>query len=208
VVAGTGCGDPCLWHDRTVAGLFTIDDLYAVARCVADSWRSGEDRDWTARAGTLEWSCARTANHAIDTLIAPAFFLASRRTDRYPDGGWSPGDDATPDRFIDAVEMGARLLGGAVAGADADATALLFRRPPTVGAPADFAPRGALELVLHAQDVCRGLGVDLQPPREACEHLRQHVEGWPFWGSYWPNLSMTGDPWIDLLTSTGRLIQS
>jgi hypothetical protein len=188
-----------------VAGIFTVRALYDVAECVADAWRSVVDGDWSVQAVTLEWSCARTANHAIDTLIAPAFFLASRRTDRYPDGGWSPGDDATPQQFVDGVEVGARILGGVVSGAPEDAEALLFRMPPTIGFAADFAPRGALELVLHAQDVCAGLGVDLQPPRDACENLRQHVSGWPFWGSHWPNLSMAGDPWIDLLKSSGRV---
>ena len=187
-----------------MGGVFTVHDLYRVAECVAGAWGSAVERDWSVQAGTVEWTCARTANHAIDTLVAPAFFLASRRTDRYPEGGWSPGDDATPQQFVDAVEMGARLLGGVVSSAPEDAEALLFRMPPTIGVAADFAPRGALELVLHAQDVCAGLGVDLQPPRDACENLRRHVSDWPFWGSYWPRLSMTGDPWLDLLESSGR----
>src|SRR5215212_8590062 len=95
-------------------GVFTVRDLYDVAGCVAEAWGAGIDLDWSARAGTLDWSCVKTANHAIDTLIAPAFFLASRRTDRYPEGGWSPGDDAAPAQFVDAVEMGGRLLGGVV----------------------------------------------------------------------------------------------
>ena len=188
-----------------MTGVFTVRDLYDLADCVADAWRSGMDRDWSVQAGTLDWSCVETANHAIDALVAPAFFLASRRTDRYPDGGWSPGDDATPQQFVDGVELGARLLGDVVSGAPTDATALLFRTPPTVGVAADFAPRGALELIVHAQDVCAGLGIDLQPPRGACENLRQHVHEWPFWGSYWPRLSMSGDPWVDLLTATRRL---
>jgi hypothetical protein len=147
----------------------------------------------------------RTADHAVDTLIAPAFFLASRRVDRYPDGGWSPGDSATPQQFVDGVEMGARLLAAVVSDAPADAKALLFRVPSAIGTAADFAPRGALELVIHAHDVCAGLGVDFDPPRQACENLRQHVSAWPLWGSSWPPLSMTGDAWTDLLESSGRL---
>ena len=187
-----------------MAAIFTVQDLDDLAECVVRAWGSALDRDWSARAGTLEWSCARTANHAVDTLIAPAFFLASRRADRYPDGGWSPGDDATPQQFVDAVAMGARLLGGVVSGSPPDARALLFRNPPTIGGPEDFAPRGALELVLHAHDVCAGLGVDLRPPHDAVENLRQHVAVWPFWGSSWPHLSMAGDPWTDLLEASGR----
>ena len=79
--------------------------------------------------------------------------------------------------------MGARILGAVVAETPKDAGALLFRYPPTIGIAADFAPRGALELTIHAHDVCSGLGVEFEPPRHACERLRQHVKGWPFWGT-------------------------
>lgn len=185
---------------------FSVEDLYEVAGAVAEAWRGGLNRDWDARAGTLEWSCRQTADHAVDTLVAPAFFLASRKTDAYPDGGWSPGVEAAPEAFVDGVEMGARILGAVVSAAPPDARAIIFRRPVTVSPPADFAPRGALELVLHAHDVCSGLGVEFEPPRPACEKLRQHVQSWPFWKpDFWPPLTMTGDPWHDLLRSTHRV---
>ena len=188
-----------------MAGIFSVQDLYEVAASVADAWREGVAKDWSVTAGTLEWSCTRTANHAVDTLLAPAFFLASRRTDRYPSAGWSPGDSASPQEFIEGVEMGARILGAVVAETPKDASALLFQNPPTIGIAADFAPRGALELIIHAHDVCSGLGVEFEPPRHACENLRQHVKGWPFWGTYWPALSLEGDPWTDLLQSSRRI---
>jgi hypothetical protein len=61
------------------ADVFSTDDLHELSARVATAWRAGADRDSSAPAGTLEWSCARTADHAVDTLFAPAFFLASRR---------------------------------------------------------------------------------------------------------------------------------
>lgn len=189
---------------RGVAGVFTVDDLFAVGSAVARSWADGVGRDWTVKAGTLDWSCAHTAAHAVDTLIAPAFFLASRRTDRYPDAGWAPGPESRPEAFIEGVEIGVRILAGVVETTPADVRALLFHNFGTVAAPVDFVPRGALELVLHAHDVCAGLGVTFAPPAEACEHLRAHVADWPFWGNYWPQLRMEGDAWDDLLVSTGR----
>lgn len=120
-----------------------------MAGSVVDAWRTGLDRDWSARAGTLEWSCAKTADHAVDALMAPAFFLASRRTDRYPAGGWSLGGAAQPEMFIEGVEVGARILGSVVATTPDDVRAILFRHYGTLGRPADFVPRGALELVLQ-----------------------------------------------------------
>ena len=184
---------------------FAVRDLLVVTASVADAWTRGLDADWTAQAGTLEWSCARTAAHAVDTLVAPAFFLASRRTDRYPSGGWSSDEPTSPEELVEGVETGGQLLAAVVAGTPPDVRALLFQRPPTLGTPADFAPRGALELIIHAHDVCAGLGVEFDPPRDACENLRRHVSGWPFWGSYWPALSMKGDPWLDLLRASQRL---
>ena len=185
---------------------FTVEDLEEVAVCVAEAWAQGSSRDWTVLAGTLEWSCQQTANHAVDTLIAPAFFLASRRLDRYPEGGgWSPGDNAPPEAYVEGVQLGTRILAGVVRDTPEDVEAILFRTPRTIGRAADFAPRGALELVIHAHDVCAGLGIGLEPPRTALEHLRQHVKDWPFWGSYWPHLSLDGDPWTDLLSVSGRL---
>lgn len=188
-----------------MTSVFSVDDLYAIAECVAAAWSGALDRDWTARAGVMEWSCAKTADHAVDTLLAPAFFLASRRTDAYPEGGWHPGEDAPPEAFVAGVEMCARILGGVVASTPEDVRALLIQHSGTIGRPADFAPRGALELIIHGHDVCTGLGVELDPPREACDHLRQHVRDWPFWSGYWAPLSMAGDPWIDLLQASGRL---
>ena len=53
---------------------FSTGDLEIVSALAGAAWR----------AGTLEWSCTRTADHAVDTILAPAFFLASRKLDGYP----------------------------------------------------------------------------------------------------------------------------
>jgi hypothetical protein len=70
-----------------VGGPFSREDLDAVAELVVGSWRSGLDRDWSVPAGTLEWSCGRTADHTVDSVLAIAFFLASRKQDGYPEWG-------------------------------------------------------------------------------------------------------------------------
>lgn len=82
--------------------MFSTDDLHELSALVATAWSAGADRDWSAPAGTLEWSCARTADHAVDTVFAPAFFLASRRQDAYPDMGaeFSVGPDPRPEQLV------------------------------------------------------------------------------------------------------------
>ena len=49
---------------------FTRDDLDQLAALTAATWRSGLDRDWSAPAGTLSWSCTAAADHMIDAVMA------------------------------------------------------------------------------------------------------------------------------------------
>jgi hypothetical protein len=185
-------------------GPFTPDDVEELAGDVAGSWRAAAGLDWSVPAGPVEWSCTATAVHAVDTVVAPAFFLASRRQDRYPDGGWSPSEDASPEDLADGLEMVSRILAAVVRSADPEVRAIAWRRPVTLRPPADFAPRGGLELLLHAHDIATGLGVPFEPPSGPCERLREHVRDWPFWNDPWAPLAMTGDPLDDLLRASGR----
>jgi hypothetical protein len=187
---------------------FTADDMAALTDAVVRAWRAGAGGDWSQPAGSLEWSCTKTADHAIDCVLAPAFFLASRRENRYPDGGWTLGDDPTPDVLIDALPMASRVLTGVVMATDPATRAILWQWPePHLAPPADFLPRAALELALHGFDVCRGLDVVFAPPTDAIDHLRRHTAGWPFWtmsGLGWSPLTLDGDPWDDILRASGR----
>ena len=47
---------------------FTVDDLYELSNLFATTWSSAAERDWSVRAGTLEWSCTRTADHTVDCV--------------------------------------------------------------------------------------------------------------------------------------------
>jgi hypothetical protein len=107
-----------------------------------------------------------------------AFFLASRRTDGYPEWGWTvPGTRA-----------------------------VIWRRPRVeVRGPEDFPARGGLELVLHGHDVCAGLGVPLRPPPAEIARLIEHTRGWPHWQAPgWRPVASGGDPWAELLAAAGR----
>jgi hypothetical protein len=186
---------------------FTCEDLEELAALVAQAWRAGADRDWAARAGSLGWSCTRTADHVIDTVLAPAFFLASRRTDDYPVGEpFTLGADPQPADLADGVEMAARILAAVVTAAPADVRAIIWRFPVVeTRPPDDFVPRGGLELALHAHDIGCGLGIPFVPPADLCERLRAHTQAWPHWTAPgWSPPAMEGDPWVDLLQASGR----
>ena len=109
--------------------VFTADDLLALGGYVAERWTAGADRDWSVPAGTLEWSCTATADHAVDCVFAPAMFLASRRTDRYPDVPiFTAGPDATVAQLVESLAVMCRILVDVVAGADPDRPADPLRR--------------------------------------------------------------------------------
>ncbi|MEA3056424.1 MAG: hypothetical protein QOD30_1856 [Actinomycetota bacterium] len=189
--------------------MFTCDDLELLSESVAAAWTSGIDRDWSRPAGSVEWTCTKTADHAVDCVIAPAVFLASRRTDAYPaGGGWSLGTDATPATLIEALHIVTHLHVALVSTTDPSVRAILWRRPSArVAPPADFPPRAGLELALHAHDVCAGLGVPFAPPPDVAANLRSHTREWPFWdGSVpgWSTLTDDADAWADLLRASGR----
>jgi hypothetical protein len=52
--------------------------------------------------------------------------------------------------------------------------------------------------------VCTGLDQPFEPPPELARHLREHTRPWPMWTTAWNALPRTDDPWLDLLTATGR----
>ncbi len=186
---------------------FSPYDIEQAGALVGAAWAAGAARDWSIPAGTLTWTCARTAAHAVDAALAPAFFLASRRQDDY--SGWgvaAPGPDAPPLLLAEAITTVGRIVAAVVAAAPPDATAVIWRRPRVETRPAaDFAPRSGLELLLHGHDVCAGLGIVLEPPADLCARLRDHTRAWPHWETPgWHRLAATDDPWGDLLAGSGR----
>jgi hypothetical protein len=188
--------------------VFSPGDLAALTEIVAGAWRLGADRDWSVPAGTLEWSCTQTADHAVDTLLAPAFNLASRLEDRGVGMHWgifTMGPDATPQRLVEGLETASRILCSVVIAAEPGARACIRSRPTPQSAPAaDFVPRGGVELILHAHDVCAGLRVRFEPPPDLVARLREHLRSWQSWWPAWGRLTSRDDAWGDLLEVSGR----
>ena len=186
---------------------FDRSDLFALSEFVQQRWTKGADRDWTAPAGTLDWSCKKTADHAVDCTFAPAFFLAAGHADRFPNMGadYTVGADPEPEQFVEALGVATAILAAVIADADVDRYApIWFAGGVTTSKPAGFFARGALELILHAHDVCAGLGVAYEPPADLCGRLRADTATWPMWDYLGAGLPDSGDSWFDLLAGSGR----
>jgi len=117
------------------------------------------------------------------------------------------GPDATPQRIVEGLETASRILCSVVIAAEPGARAFIRSRPRPQSAPAAaFVPRGGLELILHAHDVCAGLRVPFEPPADVVERLREHVRALAgrLGSALEARLTSCDDAWGDLLEASGR----
>ncbi|WP_260614904.1 maleylpyruvate isomerase N-terminal domain-containing protein [Streptomyces sp. WAC05292] len=119
-------------------------------------------RDWTVRAGSLEWSCWTTAAHVAHDLFAYAAQVAALPADGYLPLDLRVQPGAPPREALRAVTVSARLLRAAVDAADPGDRA--WHWGPCD--PAGFAAMGVAEVLLHTYDIAQGLGLDWRPPAD------------------------------------------
>jgi hypothetical protein len=138
----------------------------------------------------------------VDCVFAPAFFLASGRQQSYPAWGeLLPLPEASLDHLVDGLRAASTMLRAVVATAAPDTRAIIRSWPSAQTAgPADFVPRGALELILHTYDIASGLDVPYEPPQDLCARLTAHTRDWPGQDPIEPS----GDEWADMLRRYGR----
>ncbi|MFC4149780.1 maleylpyruvate isomerase N-terminal domain-containing protein [Micromonospora mangrovi] len=129
------------------------------------------DRDWTAPAGDLEWSCWTTAAHLAHDLVAYAGQVIGRSDADYLPFDLRVRRDTPPRRVLTVVTAAAGLLGAAVDTTDLDARA--WHWGPTD--PGGFAAMGVAEILLHTYDITRGLGVAWRPPADLCASVTRRL---------------------------------
>lgn len=173
----------------------TADDLDAAMSSVVSALRPAASRDWSARAGTLDWDCWHTAEHIGDCLLSYAAQLAARPAERYVRFLASADKDATPAEVLEFAEAGGRILVAAVRTAPVHVRAY---HPTGLADPEGFAAMGCVEALLHGHDIARGLGVPLDPDRDTCRAVLTRL--FP----HTPDDLASTDPWETLQWATGR----
>jgi hypothetical protein len=160
------------------------------------------DADWSARAGSLEWSCFHTADHVIDCVFSYALFLGSGKEDDYPkfcELRALPGASARD--LIDGLRAVTTMLWALTVSVPSDTRAIIRRSPqPQTGRPREFAARGALELILHAYDISEGLRLAFAPDLGAVQRLFNATHDWP--GQH--PFESCNNVWFDLIARSGR----
>jgi hypothetical protein len=169
----------------------TPDDVRTAAAVCRDALTPALDRDWELRAGSLDWSCRRTADHIVDALMLYSAHLAMRARERLP--RVRSGNPAlSPSELLAAIEIAAAILADVVRAAPPDA-----RGWHTAGMAdgTGFVGMACTEILVHAADVAEGLGVAFAPPADLAARVLARLFPWT---------PTAGAPWARLRWACGR----
>ncbi|QUQ67339.1 hypothetical protein [Kutzneria sp. CA-103260] len=171
----------------------TAADLHAATAALEAALAPVVDRDWTAAAGTGDLDAYRTAEHVGDCVLSYAAQLVTRRDDRYVAYEAALMKDATVADALEFAVTGGKLLAATVAVTGPEVRAY---HPTGMADPEGFAGMGVVEILVHGEDIARGLGVALDPPADVCARVLERM---------FPEVSVAAEPWTALLWATDRV---
>ncbi len=181
-------------NDRRLEVTMTVtaDDLDSVISCVVSGLLPITDRDWSVRAGTLEWDCWHTAEHIGDCLMSFAWQLAVQPSGRYVRAVATAEKGASPAEVLEFAVTGGRVLASMVRTSRAHVRAY---HPAGMADPEGFAGMGCHEALLHGNDIAQAFGLSLDPPRDVAS---------PGWAATRPCCTATTSPRPSASASTRR----
>ena len=171
--------------------MITPEHVLESAEIVADSLAVHVARDWSVRAGPLEWDVERTITHMVAAPAKYTLYLASA-SPQFIAVTISKWPDATHDELVAAVRPIARGLAAIAGWVPADTRAFHGRGPTDVGG---FLSMACVELLVHADDALQGLGSRLEPPDDLAREVLN---------AQYPSATSSGSAWRALVLSTGR----
>lgn len=174
----------------------TADDLDSALAALTRALQPTTDRDWSTRAGSLDWDCRHTAEHVGDVLLSYAAQVVARPATRYVRFLATADADATAAELLEFAVAGGGVLAATVRVAPEHVRAY---HPTGMADPAGFAAMGCVEALVHGHDIAQGLGVELDAPRDVCARVLTRL---------FPDTPATLgdlDPWTVLLWAAGRL---
>lgn len=163
------------------------------------------DLDWSAPAGSLDWTRWELLGHMADDLFGYAeqlgapgitgyvpFLLSSVRAGA-PNETIHVADDAGVDGAMQVLRSTGAMLSGVVARA-ADST----RAHHVYGASdrTGFAAMGIVEVLVHMYDLTVDTDTSWEPSSELCARVLARL---------FPDVELGAEPWQTLLWATGRV---
>lgn len=175
------------------------DDIASAATLARTHLDSLHDADWDMRAGDLEWSCRRTLDHIVDTLLLYASAVARQATGREQ---WIPVRDGNPNASIadllDALSASAMILDQVCRAAPEGARAF---HPSGRSDVSGFQAMACSEILTHTDDILLGMHTPWQPTPDPdlCERILRRVFPWA------PDASEERDRWEVVRWACGRV---
>lgn len=184
----------------------TAADVEHAVRLSVTALRAGLAKDWSVRAGSLEWDCWETVEHLSDDLFAYAVqlgpqqppldgevpYLWEAKRPGGPRNAVHADRTAGPAGLLQTLEASGALLTAMVRTAAPDVRAF---HGFGVSDPEGFAAMGVVETLLHTHDVAEGLGVTWAPPGGLCGRVLARL---------FREVPADPDRWRVLLWATGR----
>jgi hypothetical protein len=175
-------------------GALMPDDVVAAAATVEGALRPVAGRDWSVRAGPLDWDVEQTITHMIGATAKYTLYLASR-CDHFLGLAVTRWPDATNAEVIDSVVPVAAGLAAVAAVTPPGVRAYHSTGPSSA---ADYVGRACVELLVHTDDALSGLGVAFSPPEDLCQRIL---------GQQFPDAAGSGSAWHGLLAVNGRPVR-
>ena len=170
------------------------DDVVAAAATAEAALRPAAGRDWSVRAGPLDWDVEQTITHMIGATAKYTLYLASR-CEHFIGLSVTRWPGATNEEVIDSVVPVARGLAAVAAVTPPGVRAYHVTGPSSA---ADYVGRACVELLVHTDDALSGLGVAFAPPADLCQRVL---------AQQFSQATGPGNAWPGLLAANGRAIR-
>jgi hypothetical protein len=167
----------------------TADDLLMAANLCAQTLKPAVDADWSAQAGSTEWTCRQTLEHVCGLAFAPQ--LATRAEGLRP-LALQIASDASIAQLQQTMHAMAVILAEVARAAPPTARAF---HPAGMADPSGWVAMGMDELLVHTHDIAGGLGLDYQIEADLAQLVLDRLFPW------WPR---GANPQSALLWANGR----
>lgn len=169
-------------------------DVVKAAAVVQAALRPVVGRDWSVRAGPLDWDVERTITHMIGAPAKYTLYLASR-CEHFIGLSVTRWADATNEEVLDSIVPVATGLAAVAAVTPPNVRAYHVTGPSSA---ADYLGRACFELLVHTDDALSGLDVSFAPPADLCHRVL---------AQQFPAARCPDNAWRGLLAASGRSLR-
>ena len=165
--------------------------LIEAAGVARETLAPAADRDWSAKAGTLDWDCRATLDHMVNAPLFHGTNLAMRSKQRL-NSVRAGNPTASVSDLIASMEHSATILARVASATPPNERGF---HPAGMADAQGFVALSSNELLLHTHDIATGLGLTFEAPAELSGLVLRRLFPWA---------PSDLEPWAALLWLTSR----